>query len=426
MRMTRKLDIAPLAAALALLVAAPPARAQAPADAPPERPPAEPATKEEVKALAEEVRRLKLELGLADVEYARFAGMGPAASKVYFAPKGLSLGGYGEVNYVNTLDDRTDTSDLYRVVLYTGYRFNDWIVFNAEVEYEHHSELSVEFAYLDFLFRDEAALRVGNVLVPMGFTNLVHEPPFFNGTFRPEVERRIIPTTWNENGLGVHGKLPALGLSYQAYALVGLNATNGELSSTSWLRNARTGGGEAPAEDLAAVAALAWEAGPWAVGASVYRGGAGQGVRDADGRIDATVTLVEAHAKVAWRGLEARGLYTRGSVSDAARLSALSGGEVIGSEVNGFYLEASYDLLGRLAPASGQALAPFVRFESLDLNAKVPGGLVADPEATYGFLTAGLTYRPIPTVVVKADYSRKDTDGSAAEDQVNLGVGFVF
>ena len=39
----------------------------------------------------------------------------------------------------------------------------------------------------------------------MGFVNELHEPPFFNGVFRPAVERNLIPTTWNENGLGLHG-----------------------------------------------------------------------------------------------------------------------------------------------------------------------------------------------------------------------------
>jgi hypothetical protein len=425
--MTLRIDIRIAAVAAALALSAP-TRAQAPADAPPDQPAAQPASKEEVKALAEEVRRLKEELGLRDVEYASYSGMGPAASKVYFAPKGLSLGGYGEINYVNGLGAGTSQSDLYRLVLYTGYRFTDRIVFNAEVEFEHHDELSVEFAYLDFLLRDEVSLRVGSVLVPMGFVNLVHEPAFFNGVFRPEVERRIIPTTWNENGLGVHGKLGAF--SYQAYGLVGLDAFHdGEdgLQPQDWLRGARTGGGESPAETLAAVASAGWDAGAWGVGASVYRGRAGQGVKDDLGTIDATVTLLEAHAQASWRGLALRGLWSRGTLSDAARIAAVRGDPaVLGSTVDGWYLEAAYDVLGTLGPDSGQALSPFVRWESLDLQAEVPTGIVADRSLAYGFLTAGVTYKPIPTVVVKADYQRKDPEAGATTDQVNVGVGLVF
>jgi hypothetical protein len=37
-----------------------------------------------------------------------------------------------------------------------------------------------------------------------------------------------------------------------------------------------------------------------------------------------------------------------------------------------------------------------------------------------------MTYKPIPTVVAKADWQRKDSEGGDAADQVNFGVGFVF
>ncbi|HYG70233.1 MAG TPA: hypothetical protein VD838_21330, partial [Anaeromyxobacteraceae bacterium] len=235
----------------------------------------QPATKDEVRALAAELRRLKLELDLGETEYRSYEGMGPAASKVYFAPKGLAIGGYGETYYRNTLeDDATDRSDLYRVVLYAGYRFTPKIVFNAEIEFEHQDELAVEFAYLDFLMSDAVRLRIGNLLVPIGFVNEMHEPAFFNGVFRPALEQDLIPSTWNENGVGVHGELA--GLRYKAYALVGLNATSGEVSPGRWLRNARTGGGESPAESFAGVLNLAYDLGPAIVGGTVYGGRAGQ------------------------------------------------------------------------------------------------------------------------------------------------------
>ncbi|HEY6003645.1 MAG TPA: hypothetical protein VIV57_12280, partial [Anaeromyxobacter sp.] len=244
--------------ALAIALAAPAVHAQS---TPSESQPAasesdkQPATKGEVKALLEELRRLKLELGLRDVAYQSYAGMGPAASKVYFAPKGLSIGGYGEFNYVNMpKDGAANEADMLRLVLYTGYRFSDRIVFNSEVEFEHAGkEISVEFAYLDFLLSDAIRLRAGNVLVPIGFVNELHEPPFFQGVFRPDVERFIIPTTWHENGVGVHGEVA--GLRYKAFVLQGLDLfrdTGDEpVEAGSWVREARTGGGEARAATLA-------------------------------------------------------------------------------------------------------------------------------------------------------------------------------
>ena len=96
----------------------------------------------------------------------------------------------------------TDTRlDALRLVLYTGYKFNDRIVFNSEIEFEHggysdehtEGEAKVEFAYLDFLINKAFNVRAGMMLVPMGFINELHEPPAFLGARRPQVERTHHP-----------------------------------------------------------------------------------------------------------------------------------------------------------------------------------------------------------------------------------------
>ena len=131
--------------------APPPAAA---ATAAPASPDDRPATQADVKALAEEVRRLKLELSVPDViQFGSYSGAGPGASRVYHQPKGLSIGGYGEVVYTNYADDRADFAEVLRLVLYVGYRFNEMIVFNSEIEFEHGAkEIGIEMAYFDFLF----------------------------------------------------------------------------------------------------------------------------------------------------------------------------------------------------------------------------------------------------------------------------------
>lgn len=394
----------------------------------------EAATKAEVAALAAELRRLKLEMGLGETEYRSYQGMGPAASKVYFAPKGLSIGGYGETYYRNFIDeDQSDSSDLYRVVLYAGYRFTPKIVFNAEVEFEHQDELAVEFAYLDFLLSDAVRLRIGNVLVPMGFVNEMHEPPFFNGVFRPALEQDLIPSTWNENGFGLHGEVA--GVRYKAYALVGLDATSGEVTASRWLRNARTGGGESAAETFAGVLNLAYDVGAATVGGAVYGGRAGQGRETAAGeKIDADVFMAEAHAQVVWRGITARAIYALGRLGDAGAISELSLAEgetlepdqVVGSETRGGYVEVAYDVMPLFAPETTQSLAPFVRFESIDLHADVPAGGVRNDAFQNDYWVAGLTYRPIPQIVLKGDWQRRSPGAGDSVDQVNVGAGFVF
>ncbi len=166
--------------------------------------------------LSQEVEKLRTNLAIPDeVQYKSAYGLGPAASKVYQVGKGLSIGGYGEANYQVTVDDekdKKDNADLERLVLYTGYKFTDNILFNSEIEFEHSStgsggEVSVEFAALDFVIDPMVNIRAGMVLMPMGFLNQIHEPPFYFGNNRPEVERQIIPSTWREMGVGLFGEI---------------------------------------------------------------------------------------------------------------------------------------------------------------------------------------------------------------------------
>ena len=175
----------------------------------------------QIEAITREIETLRLgEEVTAKADTIGF-GLGPAASKVYRAGQGVSIGGYGEFLYQNFGSERQDGSpsggsdqlDAVRAVFYFGYKFDDHFLFNSEVEFEHGStaengSVSVEFAYLDWRFRGlkgSTGMRAGLVLVPMGFINELHEPPTYLGTLRPETERRIIPTTWREilrQGLG--------------------------------------------------------------------------------------------------------------------------------------------------------------------------------------------------------------------------------
>src|SRR3989442_15255685 len=98
--------------------------------------------------------------------------------------------------YENHDKSEADTADLLRAVLYVGYKFSDRILFNSELEVEHATtgegdeekgEVSAEFAYLDFKPWKRVGLRAGLLLLPMGFTNELHEAPVFHGARRPAV-----------------------------------------------------------------------------------------------------------------------------------------------------------------------------------------------------------------------------------------------
>ena len=391
--------------------------------------------------LAEELETLKSKFTLPEtVEYKSLYGLGPAASKVYQMPRGLSIGGYGEASAIFFVGDnngssrRSNVGDLVRFVTYIGYKFSDRIILNSEIEYEHAKvgptvsagagDVEIEFATLDFLLTEQANIRTGLVLMPMGFLNEIHEPPFYFGNLRPEVEQRIIPTTWRELGVGLHGTILP-GLTYRTYVTNSLNA-NG-FSKTN-IRGARQSGNRALFEDLAWTARLDYTPIPGLqVGGSVFWGNTGQDQLFAGKKIDANLTLFEFHGQYQYRGLQLRALFAQGHIGDAEVLSAALGANgPISSRIVGGYAEASYDILPLLFAGTDMSLSPFVRFERLDTQADVPSGFTPDRSRDIRVINAGLSFKPIPNVVIKLDYRNLDAKVGQIADEFNIGFGFIF
>jgi hypothetical protein len=392
----------------------------------------------QTNVVAETVEALKDSLTIPEeIELESRYGLGPAAAKVYGRNRGLSIGGYGEILFtapVKNKGDAKNIADLQRLVLYTGYKFNDWIVLNAEIEFEHATtsstlsnqdggEVAVEFAYMDFFFREWANARTGLVLTPMGFINEWHEPTSFYGVNRPETERRIIPTTWREIGAGLFGDITE-DLQYRAYGMVGFNAAG---FNANGLRDGRQNGSESFADDWAFVGRLDYQPLPsLLMGTSVYAGLSGQDQDIEDVPIpDTPTTIWEGHAQWAAWGFQARALLAMAFLEDARSLTEalrrtgnVGEDETIAGQMIGGYLEAAYDVLPWILPETDQALAPFVRWEYVNTQWKTPmgpatvGGIFA-PDGFYQdrIWTVGLDYKPV---------------SGTKPSSVNLGLGFIF
>jgi hypothetical protein len=387
--------------------------------------------------LAEEMEDLKV--GEAAVKVNRdqtISGLGPAASKVYQKDQGVSIGGYGEALLEFFDDSRDDGSesgavdrfDFLRAVVYFGYKFSDSWIFNSEIEFEHAStseggSASVEFAYLDYLYRDGFNLRTGLVLIPMGWLNELHEPTVYLGAVRPRTENRIIPTTWRENGIGAYGAFGEF--DYRTYVVNGLDASG---FSAKGLRSGRQKGAKAKAEDFAWVGRLDFTgvAGLTA-GLAGYFGNSGQDLEDGEGdSIPVGTSIIDLHVEYRYRGLELRGLWARAELDDVAGLNdalGYTGNQSVGETLEGGYLQAGYDVLAGRGKSS---LTPYLRWEQINTQEEVPEGWSANPANDEQLFTLGLAYQPIEQLIFKAEYQNIDNEAGTGVDQFNLSMGYIF
>jgi opacity protein-like surface antigen len=411
-----------------------------------------------VAVLASELERTRADISVPEEpELISQYGLGPAASKVYGIERGLSIGGYGEIFYSKLVGDKgtgKDRADALRSVIYLGYKFNENIVFNSEYEFEHASSegtissgngsVSLEFATLDYLWKDWLNARAGLVLVPMGWINEIHESPFYLGTHRPEVEQKIIPSTWRELGGGIFGTLGEQ-LQYTAYVINGLNGLG---FNTEGLRGGRQKGNRALAESTAFVTRLDWTPMPeLIVGTSIYYGNSGQNqeIGASFGGNDFTVdipdtptTVWEAHAQYSNKGFYLRGLFTLAHLGDAGDLSRalaptseggvgeLGSGQGIAELMLGVYGEVAYDILPLIIGETEMSLEPFFRAEWYDTQYRMPSGYDADQNKRRTILTAGLQFKPISNVVLKLDYRNRMAASGSLSDELNMGLGFAF
>ncbi|MBI3540921.1 MAG: hypothetical protein HY073_02115 [Deltaproteobacteria bacterium] len=362
----------------------------------------------------------------------------------------LHLFGYGEMHYNNKIGSSDDQIDFHRMVLGIGYDFTENLTFHSEVDFEHaFKEPELEFAYLDFLTNPAINFRAGSVLVPMGVMNQHHEPPLFYSVERPEVYRVIIPTSWQEGGAGIFGKLPA-GFDYELYAMSSLQAADpGKVatdpgaedlgfSGSNGIRDGRKALGETLAKDFAAVGRLQYKGFPGLrVGTSAFLGNTGQGIPGVGG---AFLTMVEGDTKYSFQGIDLEGVLAFTNLSDGAatsinnvRVAAVPLGgtaftDFVARQTLGWYLEGAYHLFHHLLPETKKDLVLFTRYEKFNTQFKMPSAFSAgsDPANDRYTVTTGVSYLPIPQVAIKADYSFNKNKANTGTDQFNLGIGFYY
>lgn len=365
------------------------------------------------------------------------------------------ISGYGSAAYQRNFNQQQSTATLERAVLFVGHQFNQKIAFFSEMELENAkveggeengAEIAMEQAFLKFSFNAKQYLIAGLFVPRIGILNENHLPVNFNGVERPIVEQLIIPATWRELGVAFYGSASRIPLNYSFAVMNGLNSAG--FQHGSGLREGRAEGSSAFANNLAVTASLQYIYNNFKFQVSGYAGGTvGLSKRSADslglnsGAFGTPLYLGEANIQYGNEGLSFKALGAYISYPGAGKINNAYA-KNIATGMYGAFAEAGYDLLhGRNITAQ---FITFVRGEILDMNASTP----PPPKAIYdgtekqSHIIAGISYLPIPNVVVKADVRILHT-GRQNPDLVinpppnalpyrqnnqffNLGIGYSF
>lgn len=455
-----------LGALAALSALAPAAVARAEDPTPPAPAPAPLA--EEVRKLTERQAELEAQVkelraqSQASEEARAQASEGARPPSVF---DNLNLWGYGELYYTHPVKNPSlSQADLYRAVFGIGYRFADWVSYNSEFEVEHTvasatdvGEFEVEQFYLDFVPTSFLTVTAGLFLMPFGFLNEHHEPTNFYGVQRNFVETLIIPSTWREGGVNLHGDTE-LGIGWSVGLSTGFDlsrwsfsqefppyatALNLEASDVAPLQAVHQELALANAQYLSQYGAVNYHGLPGLLlGAAVFTGDAVKVPSPPNAPIsgDERVWLWEGHARFTPGRLDLSALYAGGAITNVAAANAANPGSPnpIPSRFYGYFLQAAYTVW----QTSLFRLSPFARFETYNMGSlyegtpgptlpsgsvplsAAPGVTGSWPENHDTVWTLGASFYVTPHVVVKADYQLFVVNTGFSRFDLGLGLSY--
>lgn len=361
------------------------------------------------------------------------------------SPKAI-VGGYMDVEYINRANQGTPSSiDVHRFVPFIYGDISEHIKFASEIEIEHgilessgapHSEVSLEFATIDFLVNDKLNLRAGVLLLPVGKFNLLHDAPLRDLTERPLVTQLLYGSVLSETGAGIYGTFyPSRRskLDYELYVTTGYNGYGNcqagsvqantlscgtQINESAGVANARQrktdiSQGFDNNNGKAVVGRVAFS--PF-LGAEV--GGSGHyGTYDPFGQrymgiwaVDWTLVRgpFEMIGESIWTYVQDNARTLAGTPCTVnTSIGGIAPGHLCPQRMQGYYIQGNYHFLPewmtRLAPSffrpEVSTFTAMVRWEQVNTNKDQPGGL-----GELQRLTLGVNYRPTEDTVFKMDF----------------------
>ena len=205
--------------------------------------------------------------------------------------------------------------------------------------------------------------------------------PTFNGVERPNVDKNIVPTTWREIGAGITGRFDEVSLKYQLYVVNGFNGYDGsgKFRGIDGLRKGRQKGAESFISspnfsgklDYYGVSGLKLGlAGYFGKSQSTMFANLNDSDRTAVTQADSSVidiAMFGIDARYNTGGLQLKGQYIFANLDNTSQYNAFTGKD-LGSALQGFYLEAAYNLFH--SKDTSEKLITFARYEKYNTHQK--------------------------------------------------------
>ena len=406
-------------------------------------------------ASSDEISDIDARLAQMQQEIDSLKNVSSAAGK---KKKRLSIGGYGEavftrnffsdkyLRYTDAETYKNDKShgrfDLPHVVIWLGYDFGKGWSLGTEIEFEHGGveaaveieeeeageyetevERGGEVALEQFWINKEFLggifnIKAGHIIVPVGGVNMYHLPTEFFTNYRPLGEYTILPSTWHETGLALWGRTGHW--RYELCFIPGLDSDR--FGRQGWIHD---GAGSPYEFKIANNYAGAFRIDNFSIrglrlSLSGYIGNSFRNSLSATDNekyrgVKGTVTIGAFDCYYYGYNLILRGNFDYGHLSDSEAITKYNMGmrkgspspkQAVASDAIAAGAEFGYNFFGFSSNPriKRQQFWLFGRYEYYDSMYKTQGNVQDYKWTARHQIAAGINYRPIPDIVVKADF----------------------
>jgi len=326
----------------------------------------------------------------------------------------MAMGGYLEINsLVSNLDGLVEgpTMQARRMTLFMASSISSRLKFLSEVEFEEGGhEINIEFAAVDLTLHPLLTIRAGIITNPIGSFNQNHDGPKWHFIERPDMASSLLPATWSNAGMGVHGKAGSGKwlFGYEAYLSSGFDASIiDNTMSRTYLPAAKANANRfEEGEHLLFTGKLVLKhplVGEWGLSmmTGAYNDWKLEGMMVDDKRLVKVLALD-------WHLRMSRGTDIRAELASIAVDVPSSYGQQYGSQQSGVFIDVVQPLfIGKVLSWSDAVLSAAIRLDWVDWNQGQfveTGDNIADD---LWAITPALTFKPSAETVIRLNYRRQ-------------------